>query len=153
MKQTLLILLLTGIVAEVASAQQLPPGKWWRRPEVVNTLSLTEDQQTRLDTVFRNSANELIDLKAEVEKQNVALRGELEQTQLNRQNLLRVAGRLTEARGKLFERELMMLADMRAVLTDAQWTRLRAELEARRPMQNPMQNPMRQQRPRPQQRP
>ena len=30
-------------------AADLPPGKWWRRPEIVQKLELTEDQQNRLD--------------------------------------------------------------------------------------------------------
>ena len=36
---------------------QLPPGKWWRRPDLVTRLQLTEEQQDRLDGVFRASAN------------------------------------------------------------------------------------------------
>ncbi len=115
-----------------AVAQPLPQGKWWRRPELIQTLSLTEDQQSRLDGVFRSSANELIDLRAEVEKQSIALRGELDQAQLNRAAIQRTAARLNEARGRQFERELMMFIDMRAVLSDTQWNRMRTELESMR---------------------
>ncbi|MCU1350153.1 MAG: hypothetical protein JWO56_3183, partial [Acidobacteria bacterium] len=53
------------------------------------------------------------------------------QPQLNRADIQHAAAKLSEARARLFERELMMLVDMRAVLTDAQWTRMRNELEAR----------------------
>ncbi len=133
----------------------MPPGKWWRRQEIAQTLGLTPDQQSRLDAVFRSTANDLIDQRAEVEKLNIALRGELDQTTLNRANLQKLAQRLTEARGKLFERELMMLVDMRGVLHDDQWSRLRTELERRqeqRPQQmdrNPMPRPdMKQRQPR-----
>jgi len=112
-----------------AAAADLPPGKWWRRPEIIQILTLTDDQQNRLETIFRGAANDLIDLRGEVEKQNVALRGELDQPQLNRQIILRDATHLNEARGKLFERELMMLVDMRAVLTEPQWNRMRNMLE------------------------
>src|SRR5579859_556232 len=55
------------LVATSAFAQ-LPPGKWWRRPEIVQTLGLTEEQQDRLDTIFRAAANDLIDAKAEMDK-------------------------------------------------------------------------------------
>jgi hypothetical protein len=111
-----------------AAFAQLPPGKWWRRPEIVNRLQISVDQQDKLDGVFRASANELIDLRGEVEKANVALRGDLDQTQLNRQSILKSAARLNEARGRLFSRELGMLVDMRAVLTDAQWNGLREQM-------------------------
>ena len=116
----------------VVEAQQLPPGKWWRRDEVVRQLELTRDQQDKLDEVFRRAADHLIDAKANVDKLQIALRGELDRAQLRRQELQRLAAQLTQARGKLFEHELMMLADMRAVLTEQQWARLRAELERRR---------------------
>ena len=68
-----------------------------------------------------------------MEKANLALRSELDAAQLNRQNIQRQAARLSEARARLFERELMMLVDMRAVLTDTQWNQMRRELERLQP--------------------
>ena len=127
MRKLVVIALL--FAATSLSAQQLPPGRWWRAPRIVETLGLTEEQQTRLEAIFRGAANDLIDRKAELEKQNVALRGELDQRQLNRQVIQQIAGRLSDARARLFERELMMLVDMRGVLNEEQWTRLRAELD------------------------
>jgi Spy/CpxP family protein refolding chaperone len=121
------------LIAAAAAQGQLPPGKWWRRPEIVRQLALTEEQQTRLDQVFRGAANDLIDLRGEVEKQTVALRGEIDQPQLNRANIRSIAARLNEARGRLFEREVMMLVDMRGVLTDPQWNRMRAVLDRPKP--------------------
>lgn len=113
----------------IVEAQQLPPGKWWRREEVVRQLALTRDQQEKLDEVFRRAADDLIDAKASVDKLQIALRGELDRAQLRRPELQRLAGQLTQARGKLFEHELMMLADMRAILNEEQWTRLRTHLD------------------------
>lgn len=122
--------LLIAILACAVGAQaQLPPGKWWRKPEIVRQLVLSEDQQTRLDQIFRGAANDLIDLRAEVEKQSIALRGELDQRQLNRSAIRAISVRLNDARGKLFEREVMMLVDMRGVLNDEQWNRMRAVLD------------------------
>ncbi|HEY2829050.1 MAG TPA: periplasmic heavy metal sensor [Thermoanaerobaculia bacterium] len=128
MKRTLLIAVVIAAFAGSAFAQ-LPPGKWWRRPEVINRLELSAEQQDRLDGIFRASASDLIDRRGAVEKENIALRGELDQQQLNRTNIQHIAGRLNEARGRLFQRELGMLVDMRAVLSDQQWNRMRTELE------------------------
>lgn len=129
MKRRIFIAAALIIAAGIAEAQQLPPGKWWRRAEVVQQLELTADQQERLDEVFRGAANDLIDAKAAVEKLQVALRGEIDRPQLRRTEIQRVAGELTAARGHLFERELMMLVDMRAVLNESQWNRLRQHLD------------------------
>jgi hypothetical protein len=133
----------------IAEAQQLPPGKWWRREEVVRQLELTRDQQDKLDEVFRRAADDLIDAKAGVEKLQIALRGELDRTQLRRQELQRLAAQLTAARGKLFEHELMMLADMRGILNQEQWTRLRMHLDRMQDRGNPQQRQRQPQRRRP----
>lgn len=128
MKRVLVVVALL-VAASLVEAQQLPPGKWWRRQEVVRQLELTSDQQNKLDDVFRKAADQLIDAKANVEKLQVSLRGELDRTQLRRPELQRLAAQLSQARGKLFEHELMMLADMRGVLNEEQWTRLRTFLD------------------------
>ena len=114
-----------------AATAQLPPGRWWRNGMIAEHLGLAPEQQARLDAIFRSAANELIDRRAEVEKLTLALRAELDQAQINRATLQRVAAQLSDARGRLFEREVMMLADMRGVLDDAQWARLRAHAERR----------------------
>ncbi len=117
------------LFATSVMAADLPPGRWWRQPAIVQMLALTDDQQSRLETIFRGTANDLIDLKAEAEKSNIALRGELDRAQLDRAAIRRIAVRLNDARARLFERELMMLVDMRSVLNDTQWNRLRSELD------------------------
>jgi Spy/CpxP family protein refolding chaperone len=126
-KRVALALLVTA-AATSAFAQNLPPGKWWRRPEIVQILNLAEEQQNKLETIFRVSSADLIDLRGEVEKQNITLRGDLDQAQLDRAAIRRDAQKLSDARGRLFERELMMLADMRGVLNDSQWNRMRSGL-------------------------
>ncbi|HEX8153181.1 MAG TPA: periplasmic heavy metal sensor [Thermoanaerobaculia bacterium] len=120
------LLMLTAVTAMAqreggAGGHGLPPGKWWDRPEMVRKLSLTDDQRRRLDAVYAGSANDLIDARAAVEKANVALRAELDQAQVNRTTLQRLARQLIEARGRLFEREVLMFADMRGVLSQQQW--------------------------------
>lgn len=119
------------LTATMIVAADLPPGKWWRRPEIVNQLALTPEQQSKLEDAFRASANDLIDLRGEVEKQNIALRAELDQPKLDRARIRTAAARLGEARAKLFDRELMMLVDMRSVLTEQQWNRMRTAIEQR----------------------
>jgi Spy/CpxP family protein refolding chaperone len=124
--------------ATFAHAQQLPPGKWWQRPEVVERLGLTSEQQERLDEIFRAAANGLIDAKGDVEKIQIAMRAELDRPQIRRQEVLRLASQLNDARGRLFAREVTMLIDMRAVLTEQQWKQMRAQLDRlrERPLPN-----------------
>lgn len=136
------------VAAAFANAQQLPPGKWWQRPEIIQRLELTNDQQEKLDEIFRGAANGLIDAKGDVEKLQISLRGELDRPQMRRAEVLRIANQLSAARGKLFERELTMLVDMRGVLNDEQWRKVRNVLDRPRDMQQrPNRQPPRNRRP------
>jgi len=143
-----LTLIAFAIFLTTTAFAQMPPGKWWRRLEVAQQLQLTEEQQSKLDAIARIAAPDLIDLKADMDKLNIALRNELDQQQLNRAAIKQLAQKLSDARSRRFERELMMFVDMRAVLNDAQWTRMRsfldrmnAEGQEQRPMRR--NNPMR----------
>jgi hypothetical protein len=133
------------LAASLASAQNLPPGKWWQRPEIVRELQLSNDQQEKLDDIFRAAANGLIDAKGEVEKLEIALRGELDKPQIQRAAVLRIARQLNEARGRRFEQELAMLVDMRTVLNDQQWTKMRNALDRPRETMRELQQQRRQQ--------
>jgi len=124
-KRIALVLITLALASSALAQANLPPGKWWRRPDIVQILNLSEEQQEKLETIFRNASSDLIDLRGEVEKQNINLRGELDQQQLDRAVIRKDAQKLSEARGRLFERELAMLVDMRAVLNDSQWNRMR----------------------------
>jgi len=131
-----LSIVIIGFVAGSALAQQgggpmMPKGKWWRMPEVSKQLKLTADQQTKLDAIFTASSTELIDLKADVDKLGIELRAQLEKSQSAKKDVLAVAQKLGVARGRLFEREIAMMVDMKSVLNDEQWDMLREKLEQR----------------------
>jgi hypothetical protein len=128
-KRLSLAALVLVFAASAFAQSAMPPGKWWRRPEIVQSLNISEDQQNKLENIFRTSSGDLIDLRGEVEKMNITLRGDLDQAQLDRTTIRKDAQRLSDARTRLFERELMMLVDMRAVLNDSQWDRMRSQLD------------------------
>ena len=140
MTRRLMLFAALVLAAALANAQQMPPGKWWQRPEIVRELQLTTEQQERLDDIFREAANGLIDAKGEVEKLQIALRGELDRPQVQRTKVMNIAAQLGAARGRLFEREIAMLMDMHAVLNDQQWNRMRTMLDRLQQMQR--QRPM-----------
>ena len=117
------------LVFAASAFAQVPPGKWWKRPEIIQRLELTDEQQSKLDGIFRGSANDLIDVKADMDKLAIALRSELDQPQLNRAAIKSIVTKLNEARSRKFEREVMLFVEMRSVLNDAQWTRMRADLD------------------------
>jgi hypothetical protein len=133
------VLACASIATVDARGQGMPPGKWWQRPEVIQQLQLSSDQQERLDEIFRGAANDLIDAKGDVEKMQIAIRGELDRPQVRKAELQRIAAQLSAARGRLFERELMMFGHARRA-NDQQWRRMRQFLDRvqeQRPGQGP----------------
>lgn len=142
MKRWVGVIFMVAAMAGPASAQEgLPGGKWWKRPAVIQQLQLTGPQQEQLEAVFRRHADALIDSRAEIEKSSVALRGELDRPTLDRQAIQGAAGRVSDARSRLFERELMMLVDMRGVLSAEQWNRFRAALDRPRAQERQQRRP------------
>lgn len=48
-------------------------GRWWTRPEVIERLKLTEEQQARIDAISLKHGEHMIDLRAAQQKAQLAL--------------------------------------------------------------------------------
>jgi Spy/CpxP family protein refolding chaperone len=98
---------------------------WWRNPRVVERLTLTPDQVKRMDGIFQESRLHLIDLRANVEKQEVMLEPLLSANPLDTAKAQAQIDKVADARADLEKANAKMLLGIRAVLTPDQWTRLR----------------------------
>ena len=131
MKINTIIAAMLVLAAAVAGAQDMPPGKWWQNREMARELGLTAEQRESLDTIFIGAAPELIELRGETQKKALALRNQLDRPTLDRETIQKAAEDVSRARAQLFERELMMLVEMRGVLSEQQWNRFRNHIENR----------------------
>jgi Spy/CpxP family protein refolding chaperone len=102
-----------------------PQGMWWRNPMVVERLTLTPDQVKRMDSIFQESRLQLIDLRANVEKQEVMLEPLLSANPLDTAKAQAQIDKVADARADLEKANAKMLLGIRGVLTPDQWTRLR----------------------------
>jgi len=107
-----------------------PQGMWWRNPRVVERLTLTPDQVKRMDGIFQESRLHLIDLRANVEKQEVMLEPLLSANPLDTAKAQAQIDKVADARADLEKANAKMLLGIRAVLTPDQWTRLRDAVRA-----------------------
>lgn len=105
-----------------------PPGIWWKNPDIAQKISLTSDQQKRMDDIFQQSRLQLIDLKANVEKQEVMLEPMLSANPPDTNKVLSQIDRVASARAELEKANARMLLGIRGVLSADQWTKLQAEL-------------------------
>ena len=96
-------------------------------PDLVQKLGLTADQQKRIDALFQQNRLKLIDLSAEVQKQEAILEPLLEADRPDEAQVLAQIDRVAQARADLEKANARMLLGFRSVLTLEQWKKLEAE--------------------------
>jgi Spy/CpxP family protein refolding chaperone len=101
-----------------------PGGAWWKNPTVVQTLGLTPDQTRKMDDIFQAARIQLIDLKANVEKQNALLEPLLSANPPDMTRTMAQIDKVAQARADLEKANARMLLGIRVLLTPDQWTKL-----------------------------
>ena len=98
--------------------------KWWADSAVAQQLNLSPDQIKRMDTAFEQSKLQLIDLRANVQKQEVLLEPLLSANPVDTAKATAQIEKVARARADLEVASAKMLLGIRAVLTPEQWTKL-----------------------------
>jgi Spy/CpxP family protein refolding chaperone len=111
-----------------------PPGIWWHNADLIQKLTLTPDQQKKMDDILQQSRLQLIDLRANVEKQEVTMEPMLAANPPDTNKILAQIDKTAQARAELEKANAKMLLGIRNVLTPDQWTKLQAERQDRRGM-------------------
>jgi len=101
-----------------------PFGTWWKNSEVVKELQLTDAQVKQIEQTFLEYRLKLIDLRADVERQETKLQPLLEADQPNEQQVGSQVDAVVAARGRLEKANTMMMLAIRRVLSVEQWKKL-----------------------------
>jgi Spy/CpxP family protein refolding chaperone len=110
-----------------------PPGIWWHNPDLIQKLTLTADQQKRMDDIFQQNRTQLMDLRSNLEKQESQMGPMLSADQPDTNKILAQIDHTAQARAELEKAHARMLLSIRTVLTPDQWSKLQAaEQENRR---------------------
>jgi Spy/CpxP family protein refolding chaperone len=104
-----------------------PPGIWWHNPDLIQKLTLTPDQQKKMDDILQQSRLQLIDLRAAVEKQELLMEPMLAANPPDTNKILAQIDHTAQARAELEKANAKMLLGIRNVLTPDQWTKLQSE--------------------------
>jgi Spy/CpxP family protein refolding chaperone len=105
-----------------AQMPETPPGKWWKRPRVVQLLKLSPEQQDKLEEIFARNRRAFVDLKAEVEKSQIDVEELVAKKDSDPRKVSAAVDALEQSRMKLRKSVTMMFLEQRAVLTAQQWT-------------------------------
>jgi len=111
-----------------------PPGRWWNDPDFIQKLSLSTDQQKKMDDIFNASRLKLIDLFASVQKEEAIMEPLVSADPPDDNKVLSQIDRVAQARAELEKGHARMLLDIRRQLTHDQWVKLQA---MRPPMHGP----------------
>ncbi len=135
-----LLVLLLGPCLAAAQGPPGPPhppdlGKWWKNSEIVRELQLSEAQINQIEQTFLEQRLKLIDLRAELEKQEARLQPLIEADQPDEAKVSAQIDQVLAARGRLEKANAMMMLSIRRVLTFEQWKKLQSIQQERERME------------------
>lgn len=107
-------------------------GRWWNDPKLSQQLGITDQQKKQMDQIFLQHRLNLIDLQANLEKQQVLLGPMIAADQPNETGVLAQIDKIAQARADLEKANARMLFDIRKTLTAEQWQKLKAIHEEHR---------------------
>jgi len=140
-----LVLLLTAALVQSAAAQMGPKGKggpcmggpgmepggppmgpFWKVPEMVEKLKLTEDQIAALEKIDMDFQDRQITARAEMEKAHLVLERAFGEKTIDEKAVMNQAKILADAQNRMFLLHVEQRAKVRKVLTADQWSKLDA---------------------------
>jgi Spy/CpxP family protein refolding chaperone len=104
----------------------LPPGRWWKNAEVAKAIALNDGQVQKIEQIFQDSRMKLVDIHANLQKEEIKLEPLLEADNPDEGAVLAAIDRITSARAALEKANAQMAFTIRRVLTPDQWKKLRS---------------------------
>jgi Spy/CpxP family protein refolding chaperone len=121
----------------------VPPGTWWRNPSTITALSLSADQQKKMDDIFLQNRIALIHLHASLEEEQLKLEPLLNANPPDQAKSLAEISKIADLRADLEKADAKMLLSLRGVLSADQWTKLQADQHGRHDRGNEERGPKR----------
>lgn len=103
----------------------LPPGRWWKNSDVAKAIGLNDNQVQKIEQIFQDSRMKLVDIHANLQKEEIKLEPLLEADNPDEGAVLSAIDRIAAARATLVKANAQMAFAIRRVLTPDQWKKLR----------------------------
>lgn len=103
-----------------------PQGRWWNDPAMVEKLKLTDDQRKGMDAILLDHREQLVDMRAAVEKAELEMEPLMQDDVPNEARVLAQIDKIAQARAELEKANARFLLAIRARLSPDQWKQLQA---------------------------
>jgi len=110
--------------------RSLPPGTWWRNPDMVQKLGINSDQQKKIEDVFQQQRLRLVDLDGTLRKEEITLEPLMSADSPDEATILAQIDKVAQARAELEKANARFLFAIRRVLTPDQWKKLQESARA-----------------------
>ena len=111
----------------------LPRGKWWRMPKVAKELNISSDEQAKLDDLYFNNRNQMIDLKSNVKKEQLELERILEKKSFDESACMNQFQKVLKAQNRLSTERYNFLIEVRKLLGPERFQQLKTKFQELRP--------------------
>jgi hypothetical protein len=101
-------------------------GAWWKNSEIVSKLQLSDEQVKKISQTYLDHKLKLVDLRADLEKQELRLQPLLDVDQPDEGKVSAQIDLITSARGKLEKENALMMLAIRRWLSVEQWKKLQS---------------------------
>jgi Spy/CpxP family protein refolding chaperone len=99
---------------------------WWNNPRMAERLKLTDDQRKQMDAIMLAHREKLIDLRANLEKAELAMQQLMSADTLNDAAITAQIDKVVQARSDLERTNSRFLLAIREKLTTEQWKQVQA---------------------------
>ncbi|KPA10060.1 conserved hypothetical protein, secreted [Candidatus Magnetomorum sp. HK-1] len=111
------------------SGDRLPPGKWWHMPKVAESLKLTAEEKTRLDTLFLNNRKAMISLKGEMATQRLDLEVIMEKENFDEAAAMDQFTTMQDSGQKMWKQKFQFLIEVRKLLGKDRFMQLKTQFQ------------------------
>jgi periplasmic protein CpxP/Spy len=116
-------------------------GRWWNNPKVVEQLKLSDEQRKAMDDIYQQQRTTLVDLRANVEKAEIAMEPLVRADQPNETAVLAQIDKVAQARAELEKANARFLFALRGKLTPEQWKQVQDFRKSREGMRRQWRGP------------
>lgn len=113
-----------GMMPPGPAGMRMPMETWWKDPNIQKELGLSDEQIQQMNNAFQQSRNQLIDLHANLEKQEAALEPLVGSDTPNEGAILAQIDKVADARAQLEKAHARVMVALRNAITLEQWKKL-----------------------------